>query len=587
MKSIFQIILAILLLAACSGGLALKDSTSFIQVNAPAGNFLGEEEESFYVFRGVPYAEPPVGDLRWRAPRAPSVSNDVIDATKFKSECIQPGTEGLIPNRNVSVGNEDCLYLNIYIPKNQTEINKNKFPVMFWIHGGSNIWGSGDFYDFSKLATTQQVIVITVNYRLGLFGWFSSEHLRNTATGLDKSSNFGQLDLIKGLEWVQENISAFGGDKENVTIFGESAGGHNVLTLLASPLSKGLFHKAISQSGYVSSYTQKFAEEESELSSKKIFEDDIKFLVNDNEVADYLRSLSSEEIYQKYKAKAEEHIYPITPITIKDGIVVPLSGIHKSLETIDENLVVVAGTNKDEMNFWYVRSNYFYNSTGGVVLRLQRSEENLKSWIKYRSDIWRYDGAEEPLRRMANTNSNLYAYRFDWDEQNNSSFAGNYQLFVGAAHGLEIPFLTGDFDLGPITFYIKPFMFPDDSDEGRLALSDLMMTYWANIAKYGNPNEFVKGPKWEKFTQENNQLLILDNPTANLVEMRTIPVSKDDLLSQIEADSALEIKERCLIGWIAARNFQEDARPQPPFNFCSNFTEEDLYKLRNLTEGRD
>ena len=90
MKSIFQIILAILVLAACSGGLALKDSTSFIQVNAPAGNFLGEEEESFYVFRGVPYAEPPVGDLRWRAPRASSVSNDVIDATKFKSECIQP-----------------------------------------------------------------------------------------------------------------------------------------------------------------------------------------------------------------------------------------------------------------------------------------------------------------------------------------------------------------------------------------------------------------------------------------------------------------------------------------------------------------
>ena len=114
MKSIFQIILAILVLAACSSGLALKDSTSFIQVNAPAGNFLGEEEESFYVFRGVPYAEPPVGDLRWRAPRAPSVSNDVIDATKFKSECIQPGTEGLIPNRNVSVGNEDCLYLFHY-----------------------------------------------------------------------------------------------------------------------------------------------------------------------------------------------------------------------------------------------------------------------------------------------------------------------------------------------------------------------------------------------------------------------------------------------------------------------------------------
>ena len=178
MKSFFQSILAIIVLTACTGSFTLKDPSSFIQVNAPDGNFLGEEQESHFVFKGIPYAEPPVGDLRRRAPRNLSASNKVIDATEFKSECIQPGTEGLIPNRNVSVGNEDCLYLNIYIPKNQTEINKNKFPVMFWIHGGSNIWGSGDFYDFSKLATTQQVIVITINYRLGLFGWFSSEYLR-------------------------------------------------------------------------------------------------------------------------------------------------------------------------------------------------------------------------------------------------------------------------------------------------------------------------------------------------------------------------------------------------------------------------
>ena len=217
MKSVIQSILAIIILSACSTGLSLKNSSSLVQVNAPAGNFLGEGEENFYVFKGIPYAQPPVGDLRWKAPKNLSAKDEVIDATKFKSECIQPGTEGLIPNRNVSVGSEDCLYLNIYIPKNQTDLDKNQFPVMFWIHGGSNIWGSGDFYDFSKLATTQQVIVVTINYRLGLFGWFSSEHLRNTATGLDKSSNFGQLDLLKGLEWVKENISAFGGDKDNIT----------------------------------------------------------------------------------------------------------------------------------------------------------------------------------------------------------------------------------------------------------------------------------------------------------------------------------------------------------------------------------
>jgi len=587
MKKLLSNLLILLIISACSSGFSFRDSTSYIQVETPNGDVLGIEEENLYIFKGLAYAKAPVGELRWKAPRDVAISNEIIDATEFKSECIQPASESFISNWNVSVGNEDCLFLNIYVPKNQTDINKNKFPVMFWIHGGSNIWGSGDFYDYSKLATDKQVIVITVNYRLGLFGWFSSEHLRNTSDGLDQSSNFGQLDLIKGLEWVNENIASFGGDASNVTIFGESAGGHNVLTLLASPLADGLFHKAISQSGYVSSYSQDFAENVSELSSKNIFKDDIKFLVDDQDVADYLRSLSPEEIYQRFKKTADEYVYPITPITIRDGIVVPKEGIYEALEDIDEDLVVVAGTNKDEMNFWYIRSDYFYNSTGEIILRLKRSEDNLKSWIKYRSDIWRFKGAEEPLRRMSKANDNLYSYRFDWDEQNDSSFAGNYALFVGASHGMEIPFVTGDFDLGPITFYVKPFLFPEASEEGRLALSNLMMDYWANIAKYGNPNEFTKGPEWEKFTAENNQLLILDNPLSDNVKMETMPVVPNNLLNSIESDSALEIKERCLIGWIAVRDFNEDKRPKPPFSFCNSFTDEDLYNLRNLSEGRD
>ena len=587
MKKLLSNLLILLIISACSSGFSFRDSTSYIQVETPNGDVLGIEEENLYIFKGLAYAKAPVGELRWKAPRDVAISNELIDATEFKSECIQPASESFISNWNVSVGNEDCLFLNIYVPKNQTDINKNKFPVMFWIHGGSNIWGSGDFYDYSKLATDKQVIVITVNYRLGLFGWFSSEHLRNTSDGLDQSSNFGQLDLIKGLEWVNENIASFGGDASNVTIFGESAGGHNVLTLLASPLADGLFHKAISQSGYVSSYSQDFAENVSELSSKNIFKDDIKFLVDDQDVADYLRSLSPEEIYQRFKKTADEYVYPITPITIRDGIVVPKEGIYEALEDIDEDLVVVAGTNKDEMNFWYIRSDYFYNSTGEIILRLKRSEDNLKSWIKYRSDIWRFKGAEEPLRRMSKANDNLYSYRFDWDEQNDSSFAGNYALFVGASHGMEIPFVTGDFDLGPITFYVKPFLFPEASEEGRLALSNLMMDYWANIAKYGNPNEFTKGPEWEKFTAENNQLLILDNPLSDNVKMETMPVVPNNLLNSIESDSALEIKERCLIGWIAVRDFNEDKRPKPPFSFCNSFTDEDLYNLRNLSEGRD
>ena len=126
---------------------------------------------------------------------------------------------------------------------------------MFWIHGGGNTSGVKDYYDFSEFIKKQQVIVVTINYRLGPMGWFTHPAIQGPQNGLDKTSNFGTLDIIQALQWVQNNITAFGGDSENVTIFGESAGGHNVLSLLSSPISNGLFHKAISQSGYTTTFT--------------------------------------------------------------------------------------------------------------------------------------------------------------------------------------------------------------------------------------------------------------------------------------------------------------------------------------------
>ena len=125
---------------------------------------------------------------------------------------------------------------------------------MFWIHGGGNTSGIKDYYDFTSLVKEHQIIVVKINYRLGPMGWFTHPGIQDFATGMDKSSNFGTLDIIEALRWVKKNIRSFGGNPENITIFGESAGGHNVLTLLASPASNGLFHKAISQSGYTSSF---------------------------------------------------------------------------------------------------------------------------------------------------------------------------------------------------------------------------------------------------------------------------------------------------------------------------------------------
>lgn len=577
-------ILILLVTASCSTISNFNETDKDIVVKSQSGNYLGIEATDLYVFKGVPYAKPPVGALRWRAPRDVDYLDAIIDATEFKNECVQPKDNSSIFNRNLSTGDEDCLYLNIYVPKNQNSLNKNKFPVMYWIHGGSNIWGAGSDYDFSNLATSQQVIVITINYRLGLFGWFASPFFAETAEGLDKSYNFGHLDIIKGLEWVNQNISSFGGDKNNVTIFGESAGGSNTLTMIASPLAEGLFHKAISQSGYVSSYSAEYAESISELSSKNIFAENIKYLTDSNEIVDYLQGLTQTEVYEKYIATAEKYVYPITPITIRDGIVIPNEGVYKALEKTDPSLVVVAGTNKDEMNYWFVNSEYFYDTSFEIRRTLKRSEANLRSWNKYRSAIWRYKGAEEPLRRMSKSNDNLYSYRLDWDEEDEGIF-GDYSLFVGAAHGIDIPFIANSFDMEQIPWYIKNILFPESTAEGRDALSALMMRYWGNIAKYGDPNVFVP-QKWEKFTASDNQMIILDNPQDPNFGMVTNPVMPKTLLKEIESDSALEIEERCLIGWIAVSDFNEDKKPKPPFEFCSNFSDEDLFKLRNQVEGR-
>ena len=577
-------ILILLVTASCSTISNFNETDKDIVVKSQSGNYLGIEATDLYVFKGIPYAEPPIGALRWRAPRDVDYLDAIIDATEFKNECVQPKDNSSIFNRNLSTGDEDCLYLNIYVPKNQNSLNKNKFPVMYWIHGGSNIWGAGSDYDFSNLATSQQVIVITINYRLGLFGWFASPFFAETAEGLDKSYNFGHLDIIRGLEWVNQNISSFGGDKNNVTIFGESAGGSNTLTMIASPLAEGLFHKAISQSGYVSSYSVEYAESISELSSKNIFAENIKYLTDSNEIVDYLQGLTQTEVYEKYIATAEKYVYPITPITIRDGIVIPNEGVYKALEKTDPSLVVVAGTNKDEMNYWFVNSEYFYDTSFEIRRTLKRSEANLRSWNKYRSAIWRYKGAEEPLRRMSKSNDNLYSYRLDWDEEDDGIF-GDYSLFVGAAHGIDIPFIANSFDMEQIPWYIKNILFPESTAEGRDALSALMMRYWGNIAKYGDPNVFVP-QKWEKFTASDNQMIILDNPQDPNFGMVTNPVMPKTLLKEIESDSALEIEERCLIGWIAVSDFNEDKKPKPPFEFCSNFSDEDLFKLRNQVEGR-
>ncbi|HKJ24516.1 MAG TPA: carboxylesterase family protein, partial [Myxococcota bacterium] len=223
----------------------------------PAGDVLGfAAEYDSHAWLGIPYAAAPVGELRWKGPRVAPPWDGTLEALESGSPCVQlatplAGVTDVEPG--TPAGDEDCLYLDVYAPRferNAVPKGKARLPVMVWIHGGGNRTGLSSFYHGGNLAATEDVIVVAIQYRLGPFGWFRHASLRGEGTtAADRSGNFGILDQIRALEWVQANIEAFGGDPDRVTIFGESAGGRDVYMLLASRQAQGLFQRAISESG--------------------------------------------------------------------------------------------------------------------------------------------------------------------------------------------------------------------------------------------------------------------------------------------------------------------------------------------------
>ncbi len=552
MKKIFLLTIALF---------TISINSEYESISTSSGNVAAQKTNGVLFYEDIPYAKPPVGHLRWKSPKKITPNGNQIKPLD-NNFCVQrPSNLGGVDGNGDFVGTEDCLYLDIHRPKN----NKKKLPVMFWIHGGGNTSGYKDIYDFSKVVKRHDVIVVRANYRLGPFGWFYHPSIQGLQTGIDKTSNFGTLDIISALEWVKENIEFFGGDSNNVTIFGESAGGHNVLSLLVSTKANGLFNKAISMSGYTTtispknSYKQKQKSSTSQYTSANIVNrilEDKDILKNESELSktelrDILLNLSTKDFFKHY---SQREAYEELPLLQSDGVVIPKEGLKESLSNPKyiKQIPIIAGSNKDEVKLWLASARYFVDldySILGTIFRIPKvivkDEGAFEAFNYYRSAAWKIRGVDYPLQSIAKTgNRNLYAYRYDWDDHRQFLIA-DFKKLIGAAHATEIPLLAGDYKLVggyPLSDLIYP---PSVS---KRFTSKNMMQYWTNFAKYGEPRESINSVIWEPYDinkSRNGKFLVIDKKKH--MEMSSDSNTFESLMDELYLDIRLTELEKCVV----------------------------------------
>lgn len=534
------------LLSACSAPELKEAPNSQVATEAgPVRGFAGE----LPVLRwfDIPYAAAPVGELRWRAPQPVSARDEPVPRFGEPVMCLQQagqtsGTEG-----ESIVGTEDCLYLDVVAPSDYAE---RQYPVMFWIHGGANTTGHKGSYDFSALAARQKVVVVTINYRLGPLGWFSHPALQAEAEGLDRSGNFGTLDIIAALQWVQRNIAAFGGDPDKVTIFGESAGGRNVYSMLASPLSNGLFHKAIAQSPTMQSYSleQGYNAQKAFVHVDRGSWEVLEELGIDQRsaTAQDLRSLEAPALLETYFAIYKDHA---SPLIFHDGSVIPEQGLLAALgdPRYAKNIPVLAGSNRDEVTLWLGLNRYFVDADqylfGLLPPKIRvREPELFDYWVRQRGRGWKVRAVDDPLQGLERAGyENLYAYRFDWDEQSDNWFVP-FSEVLGSSHASEIAFIMG----APMYGSVGNFMYPDT--DSAQAMTSVMMNAWGEFARSGAPGT-VEGIVWPRFSAASPEFMILDSG-ADSVAVATDSPGIDGLLEEVaEPSSPLNSLETCILVW--------------------------------------
>lgn len=509
-------------------------------------------------WKGVPYAKAPVGALRWMPPVDPDPWTEARSTQAFASACAQSGRL-YGPGQNnrydatigtalgTTVGSEDCLYLNIWAPAGAAASPR---PVIVWVHGGSNITGytADPVYDGANLARTADVVVVSVNYRLGVLGFLNALQLK-TGDPLVDSGNFALLDLIKALKFVQGNIAAFGGNPANVTLMGQSAGAVNVLALQASPVvraaSPQLFHRLVEISGGISTPNTVPPGVIATIYPAAIWAQQgatlLQYaLVNDGTVPDlaaaatYVAGRSPAEMAAYLRSKSPDALLSIVRTQlpalglqnsnpIPDGNVLPLDPIMEIRAGRYLKVPVLAGITRDETKLFpslfplmglpsgrlltdtqvfHMAFGYDPNAAPATTLAewipaqylpVTAAGTGFNFWADILNQFWFIPGRDDLLNSLSLQQSQVWHYRFDWDEQ-----PAPFNDIFGAAHAFDLPFLFGNF--GPSLY--ANFTNSEANRAGREQLAEAMMKSLGAFARSGDPNNAALGVRWQQWPRK-------------------------------------------------------------------------------------
>lgn len=496
------------------------------------GSVMGYEEDEALIWQGIPYGGDTSGENRWQAPTDPQPWSETLDATQAGVVALQAGADGV-------TGSEDALNLDIYRPNNETE----DLPVLVYIHGGNNQTGQAQEISGKSFVSSQDAIVVSVNYRLGPLGFNPLPALK-TGSDEENSGNYAMLDLAKSLDWIRANIGEFGGDSNNITVSGFSAGGRDVMAMLISPLFEGKFDKAISFSGGMTIADEEKSQDIfAESIAPLVVEDGVKndedqakkwLLTSDEEVKDYLYNLDGSRLVGLMSNAGIR--MDVFPHLYNDGTVIPTEGFDT--ETYN-SVPLIMLTGEQEFSLFSRFDPYFAKAVSDGSIDTDKDISGQYDFVnKYGGQLYSLFNLEDSAIKMtSNYNAPIYGMEILFGE--NPDYISEEMAKIGSFHGVFVPLLDTDSES------YAELVTDSYESQGAKELSVMFQNYIYEFISSGNPNgeNLTEWTEWQKDADENILFLDADDSVA-IAKMGKKEFDYASVLAAIENDRSITEEQK-------------------------------------------